>query len=138
MKISIRLNTEATFKFSIKSFIHNKDVKWLHKYYSEFFILKIFRKLPIKFLVNYSFFSGKYIFIGESAHVLHPVGGQGLNLCWRDVDCLTKIISKPLFKNHHSIIPIISSDFITLLLSYHLLLNLSCYIFQNLHRVIIQ
>ncbi len=64
---------------------------------------------PINFLLNYSFFSGKYIYLGETAHKVHPVGGQGLNLCWRDVDCLTRLISFPLLKNNHSIIPFIYS-----------------------------
>ena len=56
-------------------------------------------------------FSGKYIYLGETAHKLHPVGGQGLNLCWRDVDCLAKLISIPLLKNYYSFIPIIYSLF---------------------------
>ncbi len=64
---------------------------------------------PINFVFNYSFFSGKYIFLGETAHKLHPVGGQGLNLCWRDVDTLTKIMSIPLLKNNYSAIPLIYS-----------------------------
>ena len=65
--------------------------------------------IPINFIFNYSFFSGKYIYIGETAHKVHPVGGQGLNLCWRDVDSLSKIISVPFFKNNHSFIPLIYS-----------------------------
>ncbi len=64
---------------------------------------------PINFILNYSFFSGKYIFLGETAHKFHPVGGQGLNLCWRDVDCLANIIAVPLFNKYHSIIPLIYS-----------------------------
>ena len=67
------------------------------------------KSFPIDFLLNYSFFSGKYIYLGETAHKLHPVGGQGLNLCWRDVDGLAKLISIPLLKNNHSFIPLIYS-----------------------------
>ena len=67
------------------------------------------KSFPINFVLNYSFFSDKYIYLGETGHKLHPVGGQGLNLCWRDVDCLTKIISKPLLKKNYSIIPLIYS-----------------------------
>ena len=67
------------------------------------------RSFPIDFLLNYLFFSGKYIYLGESAHKIHPVGGQGLNLCWRDVDCLAKLVSIPFLKNNHSLIPFIYS-----------------------------
>ena len=59
----------------------------------------------INFLLNYTFNSGKYIFLGETAHAFHPVGGQGLNLCWRDVDSLSRIISIPLIRKKNQIIP---------------------------------
>jgi len=67
------------------------------------------KSFPIDFLLNYKFFSGKYIYLGETAHKLHPVGGQGLNLCWRDVDCLSRLISIPFLKNNYFIIPFIYS-----------------------------
>ena len=63
----------------------------------------------IKFLLNYSFHSGKYIFLGETAHTFHPVGGQGLNLCWRDVDCLSRLISIDILKKNKYLIPFIYS-----------------------------
>ncbi len=31
------------------------------------------------------------VLVGESAHSSHPVGGQGLNLCWRDVAVLHRL-----------------------------------------------
>ena len=69
------------------------------------------KSYPIKFLLNYFFHSGKYIYLGETSHAFHPVGGQGLNLCWRDVDCLTNIISSPLLNKNKLLIPIIYSIF---------------------------
>ena len=64
---------------------------------------------PINFLLNYSFHSRNYIFLGETSHTFHPVGGQGLNLCWRDVESLTNLISLPLLKNNKVFIPILYS-----------------------------
>ena len=64
------------------------------------------KSYPIKFLLNYTFHSGKYIYIGETCHAFHPVGGQGLNLCWRDVASLTKLISSPLLRRNSFLIPI--------------------------------
>ena len=34
---------------------------------------------------------GTTVLVGESAHRCHPVGGQGLNLCWRDVAALHRL-----------------------------------------------
>ena len=67
------------------------------------------KSYPIKFTINYKFFSGKYIYLGEAAHTFHPVAGQGLNLCWRDVSSLTKIISMPSIKKHKYLIPFLYS-----------------------------
>ena len=67
------------------------------------------KSYPINFLLNYYFHSGKYIFLGEASHRFHPVGGQGLNLCWRDVESITKIISSPIIKNRLLFIPFIYS-----------------------------
>jgi len=64
---------------------------------------------PIKFELNYSFHSGKYIYLGETSHLFHPVGGQGLNLCWRDVKCLTRLVSSPLLKSNKLLIPFVYS-----------------------------
>ena len=65
------------------------------------------KSYPIKFLLNCSFHSGKYIYLGETAHTFHPVGGQGLNLCWRDVAYLTNLISFPILKKNIFFIPFI-------------------------------
>ena len=67
------------------------------------------KSYPIKFLLNYSFYSGKYIYLGEASHTFHPVGGQGLNLCWRDVESLTSLLSSPIIRNYSFFIPFIYS-----------------------------
>tara|TARA_Y100001968_G_C19338908_1_gene708383 strand:- start:79 stop:1221 length:1143 start_codon:yes stop_codon:yes gene_type:complete len=47
---------------------------------------------PNKFFIAYPFFKRKFILVGEAAHCFHPIAGQGLNLCWRDIYSLTNHI----------------------------------------------
>ena len=37
---------------------------------------------------------GHGVLLGEAGHRCHPVGGQGLNLCWRDVTSLTNLAER--------------------------------------------
>lgn len=43
------------------------------------------RAFPVSFQLAHCLHRGKTVLVGESGHRCHPVGGQGLNLCWRDV-----------------------------------------------------
>ncbi len=36
----------------------------------------------------------KSIYVGDSFHTFHPVGGQGLNTCWRDVNCIFDLLNE--------------------------------------------
>ena len=36
----------------------------------------------------------KEVFVGDSFHTFHPVGGQGLNTCWRDVNVIYDIFAR--------------------------------------------
>ena len=72
-------------------------------------IIDELKSYPIKFLLNYTFHTGKYIYLGETSHAFHPVAGQGLNLCWRDVDSLTNLIKSPLLKKNKLLIPCLYS-----------------------------
>ena len=38
----------------------------------------------------------RVVFVGDSFHTFHPVGGQGLNTCWRDVNTIYDIFNKDL------------------------------------------
>ena len=46
------------------------------------------RAFPVGLLLAHRMHRGRTILVGETAHRCHPVGGQGLNLCWRDVATL--------------------------------------------------
>jgi len=46
------------------------------------------RAFPVALQLARRLALGRTVLVGESAHRCHPVGGQGLNLCWRDVATL--------------------------------------------------
>lgn len=45
---------------------------------------------------------GRVVLMGNAAHTLHPVAGQGFNLCLRDADVLVRYLTTHL-KNHEDI-----------------------------------
>lgn len=47
---------------------------------------------PLKLMLSSSFTSGRVAFVGDSAHAIHPIAGQGVNLGYRDVAHLTELI----------------------------------------------
>ena len=40
------------------------------------------------------------VLVGESGHRCHPVGGQGLNLCWRDTETLLQLMTSASCVRH--------------------------------------
>ncbi len=49
------------------------------------------RSFPVGLALARRLHRGNTLLVGESAHRCHPVGGQGLNLCWRDVASLHRL-----------------------------------------------
>ena len=45
----------------------------------------------------------KVIFVGDSFHTFHPVGGQGLNTCWRDVNVIYDIFNSDIDISNNSL-----------------------------------
>ena len=50
------------------------------------------RAFPQQLILAHRLSSGRGVLIGEAGHRCHPVGGQGLNLCWRDVETLLQSV----------------------------------------------
>ncbi|TGG91843.1 MAG: 2-octaprenyl-6-methoxyphenol 4-monooxygenase [Aphanocapsa feldmannii 277cV] len=46
------------------------------------------QQFPVQLRLALRLRQGRCLLIGEAAHCSHPVGGQGMNLCWRDVQTL--------------------------------------------------
>jgi 2-octaprenyl-6-methoxyphenol hydroxylase len=52
------------------------------------------RAFPVTLELARRLHRGSTVLVGESAHRCHPVGGQGLNLCWRDVEVLQRLADR--------------------------------------------
>ncbi|MDQ6994599.1 MAG: FAD-dependent monooxygenase, partial [Mariprofundaceae bacterium] len=57
---------------------------------------------PLELRIAQSFTAPRMALIGNAAHTLHPVAGQGLNLGLRDVACLTNILQQAHVKTDMS------------------------------------
>lgn len=49
---------------------------------------------PVSLALAWPMQRGNLVLVGEAAHRCHPVGGQGLNLCWRDVALLQQLAQR--------------------------------------------
>lgn len=61
-------------------------------YLGQFIELKGKQFYPLKGQRTSKIIGSRYILLGDAAHVLHPVAGQGVNLGWRDGDQVVKLI----------------------------------------------
>ena len=59
-------------------------------------VIKIINKqvFSLNAHINSSFINNRVVFVGDAAHSIHPIAGQGWNLGMRDVNVLTNIISE--------------------------------------------
>ena len=56
---------------------------------------------PVSLSLCLPFFNlRKVVFVGDALHTFHPVGGQGLNTCWRDVNVIYDILNRDLSKSN--------------------------------------
>ena len=83
-----RLNSSKTFLLDNLSTIVPDYIK-LDQIYSEINIFPVSLSLCLPFF-NFR----KEVFVGDSFHTFHPVGGQGLNTCWRDVNVIYDIFAR--------------------------------------------
>ncbi len=92
-----RLNYSKTLLLDNLSSIVPKSLK-LDQIDSE---INIF---PVSLSLCFPFFNfRKEVFVGDSFHTFHPVGGQGLNSCWRDVNVIYDLFAKNVSTNQKSL-----------------------------------
>ena len=92
-----RLNTDKNFLMDNLSTI-------LPDYFKLDQIVGEVNLFPVSLSINLSIFdSKKLLFVGDSFHTFHPVGGQGLNTCWRDVNNIFDILNENSFVNKNNL-----------------------------------
>ena len=58
-------------------------------------IIGEFNIFPVSLSLNIPVFNfKKLVFVGDAFHTFHPVGGQGLNSCWRDVNTIFDLFNE--------------------------------------------
>ena len=92
-----RLNSSKSFLLDNLSTILPKNFK-LDQINSEINIFPVSLSL---FLPIFNL--KKVVFVGDSFHTFHPVGGQGLNTCWRDVNAIYDIFNKDISRSNRAL-----------------------------------
>ena len=88
LKAIERLNSDKNFLMDNLSTILPDEFK-LDQIIGEFNIFPVSLSLNLPVL-NFK----KLVFVGDAFHTFHPVGGQGLNTCWRDVNTIYDLFNK--------------------------------------------
>jgi len=88
LKAIERLNSDKNFLMDNLSTILPNEFK-LDQIIGEFNIFPVSLSLNLPVL-NFK----KLVFVGDAFHTFHPVGGQGLNTCWRDVNTIYDLFNK--------------------------------------------
>jgi 2-octaprenyl-6-methoxyphenol hydroxylase len=69
---------------------HVKD--WIGKIQE----ISFYSTYPLELIYAKNFISERLVLVGDAAHGLHPIAGQGFNLAIRDIDLLSKLILRRL------------------------------------------
>ena len=85
-----RLNSDKNFLMDNLSTILPNEFK-LDQIIGELNIFPVSLSLNLPVL-NFK----KFVFVGDAFHTFHPVGGQGLNCCWRDVNTIFDLFNENL------------------------------------------
>ncbi len=62
------------------------------EFWGEVSVLSTRHSYPLKLMLSSSYIAQRVAFVGDSAHAIHPIAGQGVNLGYRDVAYLTDLV----------------------------------------------
>ncbi len=80
---------------SSKSFLLDNLSTIVPEYFKLDQIISDINIFPISLSLYLPIFNlNNLIYVGDSFHTFHPVGGQGLNTCWRDVNAIYDIFNR--------------------------------------------
>ena len=88
LKAIERLNSDKNFLMDNLSTILPDEFK-VDQIIGDFNIFPVSLSLNLPVL-NFK----KLVFVGDAFHTFHPVGGQGLNSCWRDVNAIFDLLNE--------------------------------------------
>ena len=88
--------------FNDISKLDNKDIIFIleneiEKYIGKIIDIKNKKIFDLSAHVNSSFYENRIVYLGDSAHSIHPIAGQGWNLGIRDIDNLLSVIDEALY-----------------------------------------
>ena len=66
----------------------------IHKHLGRVTKINSIQAFPLSAHINEKFYHDKIVYVGDAAHSIHPIAGQGWNLALRDVRSLTNILKK--------------------------------------------
>jgi len=98
LKAIERLNSDKNFLMDNLSTILPDKFK-LDQIIGDFNIFPVSLSLNLPVL-NFK----KLVFVGDAFHTFHPVGGQGLNTCWRDVNTIFDLFNENIAKTKMQLI----------------------------------
>lgn len=79
-------NKDYTASFEKEDILTAAIAERLPAFYGEIISIENIRTYPLTFNHAYNYVSNRFVLIGDAAHGLHPIAGQGLNIGLRDVE----------------------------------------------------
>ncbi|MFN7038581.1 MAG: UbiH/UbiF/VisC/COQ6 family ubiquinone biosynthesis hydroxylase [Alphaproteobacteria bacterium] len=76
-----------------KEFIYNLSLKF-GNYLGELELISEVYSYPLSSLYCEKYYKERLVLVGDAAHSIHPIAGQGLNLGIKDVEALVEILNK--------------------------------------------